>query len=247
MNPSTDNASTHAFGRSSAAGLLLSAFLVLAGAAIGCGNSSASTQPDGGGGAAIDGNVESDAAVPDGCAVESFDAGAYAKNSDEASIGAPCLPLRESNPSFDGFLSAETGLDPAPSGTATCLIYHFEGLVTCPYGQNAAGQAPACAAPCTTSTGQPVSGKVTPQCSARPASQTVVWSCRCANAQGMTNDGDDYCTCPSDTTCTQVIPSIGAAEDDVSGAYCLAPAVVVAPGTNVTCGAACDPVTQSCR
>lgn len=225
----------------------LPALLVLVGAAIGCSGSSASSPSDGGSSAAVDGDVESDAAVPDGCPVESFDAGAYARSGDEATIGAPCLPVRESNPSFDGFMSDETGLDPAPSGTATCLIYHFRGLVTCPYGQNAAGQAPACASSCTTSTGGSVSGEVSPQCSARPASQAVVWSCRCANVQGTTNDGDHYCTCPSGTTCTQVISSTGAAEDDVSGAYCLAPAIVVPPGTMPTCGASCDPATQSCR
>lgn len=161
-------------------------------------------------------------------------------------IGTPCVPLIESHSTFDGYSSAEISLtSPGAPGAPTCLVYHFRGLVTCPYGQNASGQAPAGASPCTTTGGQPVVGAVAPQCTDRPASKVVLWSCRCANLEGQTNDGDTYCTCPSSMTCAQAYSSIGASEDDVSGAYCLPPAEV-RDGAAI-CAVSCDPKTAPCQ
>lgn len=190
-----------------------------------------------------------EAAGPDGCTAFGFDASVYALDGGDAAaaavIGTPCLPSQETHSIFDGFDPSDLSLDQVPSGAPTCLVYHFRGLVTCPYGQNAAGQPPACASPCTTITGQPVVGQVTPQCTDRPASKVVLWSCRCANAQGATNDGDAYCTCPSSTTCTQVVSSLGASEDDFSGAYCLPPGIIADGGA--ICSVSCDPTTMPCQ
>jgi hypothetical protein len=90
-----------------------------------------------------------------------------------------------------------------------------------------------------------VAGAVAAQCADRPASKVVLWSCRCANAQGATNDGDTYCTCPPGLTCTQAIASLGASEDDFSGAYCLPPAAVF--DASASCAASCDPTTAPCH
>lgn len=159
-------------------------------------------------------------------------------------IGAPCLPSEENDPSFDGFSNMEINLPGnAPSGSPVCVVDHFRGLVTCPYGQDTAGQPPAGAAPCTTLGGRPVTGAVEPQCTDRRAADTVVWSCRCANWQGKTDDGDTYCSCPSGTACTQAVSPIGG-EDDFSGAYCLSPRATGDGGT--TCAVWCDPTSAPC-
>lgn len=175
------------------------------------------------------------------------DADADAAESDDADasevIGSPCVPLDESNSMFDGFDSREVALEPGSPGGARCLAYHFQGLVTCPYGQNAAGQAPVGASPCSTSGGQAVVGAVLPQCVERPATQDVVWSCRCANTAGATDDGYPYCTCPGSLSCTQTIPSTGAAEDEISGAYCLPADAFFDAAAPCT---ACDPTNHPC-
>jgi hypothetical protein len=223
------------------------------------GSSSEAPHVDAGEDAAVEGGVHdaiagesstesgAEAAVSDACTPFVFDAGSYLPSSDDAGvlIGAPCLPSAENSATFDGFDSAEVNLATnVPSGQPTCVVNHFRGLVTCPYGQSAAGQAPACASACTTLDGPPVTGTVSPQCVDRQASEVVVWSCRCANAAGQTNDGASYCTCPASTVCAQLVSSIGAAEDDVSGAYCVSPKYLLDGGP--TCAVACNPATSPC-
>ncbi len=188
-----------------------------------------------------------DGATPDGCASAGFDASAYALDAAAGSvlIGTPCLPSVESSSTFDGFGNDEINLAPSQvSGAPACIAYYFRGLVTCPYGQSATGQAPACASACTTAGGEPVVGAVEPQCADRPASAVVIWSCRCANEEGLSNDGDTYCTCPSGMSCTQAISSIGASEDDFAGGYCLPPGIVRDGGS--TCSVSCNPSTAPC-
>jgi hypothetical protein len=219
------------------------------------GSSSETPHVDAGEDAAVDGSVHDAIAGEtsaseggtDACTAFVFDAGSYLPSTDDAGllIGTPCLPSAENSPTFDGFEGAEVNLATnVPSGQPTCVVNHFRGLVTCPYGQSATGQAPACAAPCTTLDGQPVTGTVSPQCVDRQASEVVVWSCRCANAAGQTNDGYSYCTCPASTVCAQLVSSIGAAEDDVSGAYCLSPQYLLDGGP--TCAVACNPASAPC-
>ena len=201
--------------------------------------------------AAVDGDADlpeagsaPDATTADGCTGPGFDASAFATDAAAATIGTPCLPSLEAQATFLGFSDSEIDLQRsqnAPSGAPVCLIDHFRGLVTCPYGQSAdAG----CAAPCTTSSGETVVGAVEPQCADRRASDVVLWSCRCANTLGNTDDGDSYCTCPSGMACTQTITSIGAAEDEVSGAYCTTPAMVFNSAT--ACAHSCDPTSAPC-
>jgi hypothetical protein len=162
------------------------------------------------------------------------------------SIGMPCTPEAESNPMFNGYDLHQISLETSPtttSGQPVCIAYHFQGRVTCPYGQDATGKAPAGAAPCTTPRG-PVTVPVSPQCVDRPASVTVFWSCRCANTQGRTDDGATYCACPSSMSCVQAFTPIGAREEDISGAYCLALGAAFDAGAS--CSATCDPTAHPC-
>jgi hypothetical protein len=186
-----------------------------------------------------------DVAHPDGCLVGPPEAGFDAGPPDAAVIGTPCVPSQESSATFDGFDSSEIELEPVPvkSGAPTCLVDHFQGLVTCPYGQSATGEAPGCASPCTTSSGAPVTGEVQPQCSNRLASKVVLWSCRCANPEGKTDDGDTYCACPAGLACTQLISSIGDAGANFAGGYCASSAET---SGMESCGATCNPSMTPC-
>src|SRR5688572_14979278 len=68
-------------------------------------------------------------------------------------VGAPCVPERENDPSFEGYDETEVSLEVpvgTKSGDAVCLIDHFRGRVSCPYGQTddqGAREAPTCKTP----------------------------------------------------------------------------------------------------
>jgi hypothetical protein len=166
-------------------------------------------------------------------------------------MGAPCIPSPEMSSTFLGFDYHQVVIDhgnPA-CGAGVCLVNHFQGLTTCPYGQNAMGTASfeaagnpqrfRCAsdspsAPCCTpgsdqpviagsdvGNGNPSHSAVPPQCSDRTANRAVTCSCRCANSAGKTDDGGSYCTCPSGMSCTQVEPAI-TARQPLDDFYCVA-------------------------
>jgi hypothetical protein len=175
-----------------------------------------------------------------------------------SALGSPCVPSQEDLASFSGFDVDEVVIDPRNSGcgAAACLIDHFQGRVTCPYGQDFSGQGPpgatACALP---GTGGPVSANNVPegqtveaQCTDRTAASTVFCSCRCANANGATDDGATYCTCPPAMTCTQlVLPALSPPDgglDTISGAYCVNPGAAYDAGE--ACSETCNPVNAPC-
>ncbi len=167
-------------------------------------------------------------------------------------IGAACVPPQEDNASFGGFDVQEVnvGTNAAACGGSACLANHFQGRVTCPYGQSAAGQAPQGASACTVpGTSEPVTQPVAPQCTSRTAANTVYCSCRCANANGQTNDGASYCACPGTMICTQLVGAFGSLPDGgldtLSGAYCIKAGTAYDPSTS-SCSALCDPATASC-
>jgi hypothetical protein len=144
-----------------------------------------------------------------------------------AIVGTACTPQAELSPTFPDFQFTEVSFDTnAPEcGGAVCLVNHFQGRTTCPYGQGnfASATAPACTVP---GTGQPVTaqdpstGGVLPQCTTRRPANTVYCSCRCANPAGRTDDGADYCACPSGFACAQVISEV-MPDDPTAGAYCV--------------------------
>lgn len=185
-----------------------------------------------------------------GCGSSSSDAKqASALDSDAGArtIGERCIPSVEANPSFPGFVTGEISLEEQGaqhSGEPVCLTYHFQGRSTCPYGQDATGTPPTGASACTTPEGAPVEGEVRAQCTDRSPADTIYWSCRCANADGQTNDGDTYCACPSGFACNQIIADIGGPGSGVSGAYCIKDGTDYDP-SNV-CSTTCDPNANPC-
>jgi hypothetical protein len=171
-----------------------------------------------------------------------------------SSLGASCTPSPERAAPFGGFDLHEVTLDdgnPACPG-AVCLVNHFRGLTTCPYGQEADGggveDASACTVPGTNTPVRPdsplVQQQVSAQCSDRRPDQAVYCSCRCANELGKTDDGAPYCTCPSGYACTQVVPSAGSA-DPRAGAYCVRAGTAYDPSSSCT-STPCTPYLGNC-
>jgi hypothetical protein len=85
--------------------------------------------------------------------------------------------------------------------------------------------------------------RVLPQCTQRTAANAVYCSCRCANVNGATNDGANYCDCPDGFTCTQLVSSIGAMDQGLTGAYCVKNGTKYDP--NQVCQS-CDPTHANC-
>ena len=172
-------------------------------------------------------------------------------------VGDPCVPKQEDDARFLGFADNEVNIETkSPScASSVCLVNHFRGRVSCPYGQTVDGAAPSGAQACTTpDTHAAVTGgedptkkaQVLAQCVDRTADKTVYCSCRCANADGMTNDGFPYCTCGDGLTCAPLVSSIGSDPDNLAGSYCIKANTAYDKSTSCTAGS-CDPSTRACK
>lgn len=185
-------------------------------------------------------------------------------------VGDPCIPEQEYATDFNGFDPQEVNVESKSFQCLTrlCLVNHFRGRVTCPYGQDDTGAnlpsvdgatggsfpgndsngvyADKCVVPggdkgnsSDLITGSNGTALVHPQCVDREAANTVYCSCRCANADGKTDDGANYCTCPDGFACTQLVNPVGATDVGLTGAYC------IKTGTEYqsfgSCESPCDP------
>lgn len=154
----------------------------------------------------------------------------------QSGVGDPCIPELEYDPSFNGFTLGDVYLESKSfqCQTRLCLVNHFQGRKTCPFGQTEQGQAPAgydkpCSLPngdCQQDPKQCVTGrngnaKVPPQCSNHRDDLAVYCSCRCANENGRTDDGANYCSCPDGYTCKQLVPPTKLGNEGLTGAYCV--------------------------
>ncbi len=210
---------------------------------VGCGTSSTPAPSAG----IPDAEVETDATTNDGASA-CFPDGTAPNTG--APVGAACVPGTEEEPQFGGALAVEVSLDLANSECASgaCVVNHFQGRVTCPYGQSANGQGPAGGPGCTApGSCDPVTAQVSPQCADRSAAETVYCTCRCANADGQTDDGATYCTCPGAMTCGLVFESFGNPD---SGSYLAGGTYCMKAGTGYDAGASacatCNPTTSPC-
>jgi hypothetical protein len=197
-------------------------------------------------------------------------------------VGDPCIPEQEYDTQFSGFDPQEVNVESKSFQclTRVCLVNHFRGRVTCPYGQDSSGNqlpsvdgatggafpgtdpngvyADQCVIPGgdksnasdvivgPSNGGGPTGKQVEPQCVDREATNTVYCSCRCANADGKTDDGANYCTCPDGFSCAQLVNPVGVTDVGLTGAYC------IKKGTDYqsfgSCESPCDPSqpTQNC-
>ena len=189
-------------------------------------------------------------------------------------VGDPCTPEQEYLTDFLEFNVNEVSTESKSfqCQTRLCLVNHFRGRVTCPYGQAMDGTptspattcCPTGSQTCTTRAGcctpgvpQPVTGPlgptgtptaatgeaVDPQYVERTADKAVYCSCRCANVNGNTNDGANYCTCPDGFTCTQLVTSIGVGNTGLTGAYCVKNGTQYQSSTTLT---PCNPTLANC-
>ena len=141
-------------------------------------------------------------------------------------VGDPCIPEDEYSAKFSGFGVAEANVESRSfqCETRVCIANHFQGRVSCAYGQTvdpATGQvtSPNPPGPCfiPSSDNTPVAVSVAAQLTDRRAENTVYCSCRCEGADKTAN----YCTCPSGYSCLPLVPDLGFGRAQLAGKYCL--------------------------
>ena len=158
-------------------------------------------------------------------------------------VGNPCLPSLEQDPGFSGFGTREVSVERGAPGcpTGVCLVNHFQGRVSCPYGQSAEDvqSDPACFVP--GDRAEAVAVPVSPQLEGRRPDDAVYCSCRCAGPDGS-RDGD-YCECPSEFECAPVVEDWGGESSAIAGSYCIPKGTRYDVATNPS---TCDAITASC-
>lgn len=180
-------------------------------------------------------------------------------------VGDPCTPEQEYDQSFTGFDEKEVNVESKSfqCRTRVCLVNHFRGRASCPYGQSADRTAPAGANPCAVpGTDTPINGLtnqadptsyadprkqalVQPQCVDRAADKAVYCSCRCADINGDKPSDQTFCDCPDGFACTPLVTSIGKGNEGLTGSYCIKNDTVYNADTACNQGD-CDPVAKKC-
>lgn len=182
-------------------------------------------------------------------------AGTFSLGCTPGGIGDPCIPEDEYEAGFAGYGLEEVNVEAMSfqCETRLCLVNHFRGRVTCPYGQNAELAASSAAGnqddpgqlKCKVPDGKGknfVTVEVQPQLTKRQASNSVYCSCRCAGPDKTAK----YCKCPSGYTCTLLneIP-LGSGSSQLLGSYCVRNGTAYNKGSDST-STACDPTQRNC-
>ncbi|MCL2776948.1 MAG: hypothetical protein FWD73_03015 [Polyangiaceae bacterium] len=174
----------------------------------------------------------------------------------EQGVGDPCTPEQEYNVDFNGFSVNEVNVESKSfqCRTRVCLVNHFQGRVSCPYGQNADGTptsgtqgctVPGTDTPITGAPNDPTTGAtVKPQCVDRTTDRAVYCSCRCADINGNKPSDQIFCKCPDGFSCTQLVTSIGVGNEGLTGSYCIKNGTAYDP--NSVCPDTCDATRTPC-
>jgi hypothetical protein len=158
-------------------------------------------------------------------------------------VGDPCIPNDEFSATYGG--ASESGAQIEDRSfqceTRVCLIKHFRGRVTCPFGNPAGGSLYSgsdkdCLVP---GTSEVVGAAVSPQCSSRK--EQVYCSCRCAGEDSAAN----YCECPEDYECKEVTRSLDPTLIRPGDKYCVKNDDVVSDGYECA-GLGCDEAPDKC-
>jgi len=162
--------------------------------------------------------------------------GLSALGCDPGGVGDPCTPEDEYRQEVPGYAVTEVNVESRSfqCETRVCLVNHFQGRVSCPYGQKDAeakecfdgtpdtcnpDNGKGCRVPGTDGKNQAdrIKVEVAPQLVERRADDAVYCSCRC--------DGNDdkasYCECPSGFACVELIEDLGIGAAQLSGSYCI--------------------------
>jgi len=177
--------------------------------------------------------------------ISGLSAGTAAVGCTPGGVGDPCIPEDEYSLTFSGFGYAEANVESRSfqCETRVCIANHFQGRVSCPYGQtqdvitnidnSPPGRCHVPAAP------DLITAPVAPQAMDRRAENTVYCSCRCEGADKSAK----YCSCPSGYSCLPLVPDLGLGQSQLAGKYCLK------NGTEFTGnigGNLCNTATKSC-
>lgn len=146
--------------------------------------------------------------------------GAFSLGCESGGVGDPCIPEDEYQPAFQGYAASEVNIESRSfqCETRVCLVNHFQGRVSCPYGQTRVEMENEADTRCfVPGTSEPVTVEVKPQLVNRKAADTVYCSCRCAGP----DPNGRYCECPSGYTCTELLKDIGLGDKELAGSYCI--------------------------
>lgn len=133
-------------------------------------------------------------------------------------LGDFCMPPDEYSTAFSGFDDGETNVATGYAGceSGICLVHHFRGRASCPYGSEFGTT-------CETPAGEPVTALVRAQLLERPPEDAILCSCQC----GGPNPDAKYCACPTGFECREMVPDFP--ELGQSGAsYCIKEGTYVA-------------------
>ena len=160
-------------------------------------------------------------------------------------VGDPCVPEQEYDANFLGFSEGEVSVESKSfqCRSRLCLVNHFRGRVTCPYGQTKTGEPPpgpgstSCTVPGTKTRiegfkepnkdgvlvfrDDKTESIVKPQCLDRKAADAVYCSCRCADLNGERPSDQTFCDCPDGFTCERLVTTIGQGNEGLTGSYCI--------------------------
>lgn len=162
--------------------------------------------------------------------------GLSALGCDPGGVGDPCIPEDEYRQQVPGYAVTEVNVESRSfqCETRVCLVNHFQGRVSCPYGQTL-DEAEACIDPnntdCRSGTGKGcrvpgtdgdtpedrIQVAVAPQLLARSADDAVYCSCRCDGP----DDSARYCECPSGFACVELVEDLGLGSGQLAGSYCI--------------------------
>lgn len=151
-------------------------------------------------------------------------------------VGDPCIPEDEYHQDFSSFAVSEVNVESKSFQCVTrvCLVNHFQGRVSCPYGQTEAAvglvegteaapgtdKALRCRIPGTDGSLEEdrIRVPVQPQLTGRLADQAVYCSCRCKGPDPNAR----YCECPSGYTCEELVKELGFSKgSQLAGSYCV--------------------------
>lgn len=176
--------------------------------------------------------------------------GALSMGCQSGGVGDPCTPEDEYQPTFAGYSETEANIESRSfqCETRLCLVNHFRGRVSCPYGQPDPNDPSSafpdetyrCHIPGTTDEADRITVQVRAQLTKRTAADAVYCSCRCG--------GDDpnakYCDCPSGYSCTELLKDIGLGSKELAGSYCVKEGTQYDP--NATAGTQCERTKSNC-
>jgi hypothetical protein len=155
----------------------------------------------------------------------------FALGCESGGVGEPCTPEDEYQANFSGFAVTEVNVESRSfqCETRVCLVNHFQGRVSCPYGQTAdeaAAGTGECRIP---GSDDKINVAVEKQLLYRKTSETVYCSCRCDGPQSNAR----YCECPSGYGCVKLVDEIGVdAGGQLAGSYCVKDNTTFAPAYN---------------